>query len=496
MKPEDRRSTSKAIIALMQSILENDSKAPGTTPLCFTWDELAAATNGRWSEFHPEFLTREGVSSICTDTRCLTNNSLFLALRGERFDGHNFVSDAAAEGVSAVCVENLSNDQIECLRNRGLPYLLVPNTLEAFQQMALAHRRRFDLPIIAVTGSSGKTSTKEIIGAILKQHFGENVLITHGNTNNQIGVPQNLLKLHHRHRAAVLELGTNSPGEIKTLTNLALPCYAVLTNVGPVHLEGLKSIEGVIKEKSEIFSNLQNSNGCAVIPASLCRHPLIASKTRGLRMITFGVEEHADIQVVYEGGGFYGSCFRIVEKGNPRPMQVTWRLSGEHQALNAAAAVAVVKSMGISNRIIVSALETSRIPSMRMEITWKNNVRWINDAYNANPESMKAFIDWLSTIKMEDSETHCFYVILGDMFELGEDDERYHRDILSHCSEQLPTMILLPVGERTSRAADSLGLPSFLHVDDVKKWLFTRLKSGDSVALKGSRGMALERIIP
>lgn len=481
---------------MVRNILEANSEIPSRQPFCFPWDELATVANSKWSGSDLEFSKLNGVSSICTDSRSLSADALFLALRGHKFDGHEFIIDAASKNVAAVCAEQLSDNQAKCLHDSAIPYLLVCDTLKAYQKIAYAYRRRFDLPVVAVTGSTGKTSTKEIIAAILKQHFGEYVLLTDGNTNNQIGVPQNLLKLTHEHRAAVLELGTNLPGEIKTLTDLVRPDCAVLTNVGPVHLEGLQSIEGVLNEKSDIFSNLKNGRGCAVIPASLRHHPLIISRIQGMRTLTFGIEEDADIRMVYLGGDFDCSRFVITDQRETKPLRVTWNLSGVHQALNAAAAVAVARFLRISDQTILNALESSRLPGMRMEVGWKNNIRWINDAYNANPESMKAFVDWLSTVKLEESNVGRFYVVLGDMFELGAAEERYHREVLDYVSEKLPNMVPLPVGERMSRAAGKLGIPSFFHVGDVKKWVFDRLEQGDSVALKGSRGMALEQIIP
>ena len=480
----------------MHNILEHKLNLTNEKRPYFTWHELLQATKGKWSGIDPNNLEIPGISCVSTDSRSLPKTALYLALRGQRFDGHDFVEQAIKKGASAVCVEKFSHGQADLLQSHAIPCLLVPDTLKALQDIAATHRRRFNLPMIAVTGSSGKTSTKEIIGSILKQQFQDAVLLTHGNTNNQIGVPLNLLKLSAQHRAAVLELGTNTPGEIKTLTKLVVPNCSVLTNVGPVHLEGLKSIEGVIKEKSDIFSCLEVNGECAVLPAALNNHPHILSKTRGKRVITFGVEKNADIRLVYQSGNFNSSSYLIYYQEESHPLEVTWNLSGKYQALNAAASVAIAKFMDINDRTILKALENIQLPKMRMDISWKNNIRWINDAYNANPESMKAFLHWLSTIFPQIPDSSRCYVVLGDMLELGEEEEKYHNEILHYALTELPEKVLLLVGERMSHAADRLGLRSFLKVDDVKKWLFAQVREGDSVALKGSRGIALERIIP
>ena len=465
--------------------------------ILFTWKELERATNSRFSINDPMIPRVNGVSSISTDTRNLAKNTLFLALRGQRFDGHDFIGCAIRENVSAVCADKLAVEQRELLRRHQLPYLLVNDTLKALHDLAKFHRLRFkNIPIIAITGSTGKTSTKEIIGTLLNNYFQDIIFVTPGNTNNHIGVPLNLLRITSAHKAVVLELGTSSPGEIKVLTDLVLPNYAILTNTGAAHLEKLKTIEGVIEEKSQIFSRLKENNGCAVIPFALRRQPTIVTKLDGLKVTTFGHEKGADVRVTYKGGNFRRSSFLIHYRKEFEPLSITWNLTGAHQALNAAAAVGLGKLMGINDQTIVRALATCRAAKMRMEVMWKNDICWINDAYNANPESMKAFSIWLSTIAPDIVKTGVGYIVLGDMLELGKKEERYHAELLHYFSTNLREMILLPVGERMSRAAKNLGLMCFANGDDVKEWLDRKLQPGDSVALKGSRGMKLERIVP
>jgi UDP-N-acetylmuramoyl-tripeptide--D-alanyl-D-alanine ligase len=463
----------------------------------FSWQELISATNGCWCGLDPDTLDSRGISAVDTDSRSLSRNALFIALPGDRFDGHNFVIEATINGASAVCVSHLSNEELSLLTQRKIPCLKVDNTLAGYQKLARYHRMRCkNLIVIGITGSSGKTSTKDIIGAVLREHFSGDVLITKGNTNNQVGVPLNLLNLGDNHRAAALELGTNSPGEIKMLTDLIVPDYAVLTNVGPVHLEGLQNIEGVIEEKSTIFSSLSESGGAAVIPYVLRNHPKVQAALANTKFITFGFEENADIRVSYKSGNIEHSRFKLQQRGRPNTIDVKWDLPGPHLTLNAGAAFAVAKLMNIGDDTVVKALTNCQLADMRMQIEWRNDIRWINDAYNANPDSMMAFVNWLGTVALNECETGgATYLVLGDMLELGASEDQYHQDVICKVLSVISTMTILPVGERMSRAASHYNLSAFKDAEAVSEWLVKRVKSGDTIALKGSRGMALEKIV-
>jgi UDP-N-acetylmuramoyl-tripeptide--D-alanyl-D-alanine ligase len=220
----------------------------------FTWSEMTTITAGSWATEHAG--TLPGVASVSTDTRKIGPGDMFLCLKGERFDGHDFAAGAVESGAAAVCCSEARQDIMDAAAKSGAAVLVVDDTLTALQNLGRAHRRRFpDIPVIAITGSSGKTSTKEMTAGVLAAGLDGEVLATIGNTNNLIGVPQNLLRLTGDHVAAVLELGTNAPGEIGTLVRAVEPTCAVLTSVGAGHLEGLGTIDGVAAEKSDIFSS-------------------------------------------------------------------------------------------------------------------------------------------------------------------------------------------------------------------------------------------------
>jgi UDP-N-acetylmuramoyl-tripeptide--D-alanyl-D-alanine ligase len=465
----------------------------------FTWNELAAVTSGRWwQDTKPDVSGSEGVPGISTDSRSLLPGSMFLALVGVNFDGHDFLGDAITSHAAALLVNNIPEKTARLILERRIRALIVGDTLLAYQQLAAYHRQRFSsLPVVAVTGSSGKTSTKEIIGAILREHFAGPALITENNTNNQIGVPNNLLRLRPEHQAAMLELGTNAPGEIKILTDITHPTIAVLTNVGPVHLKGLGDREGVIIEKSAMFSTLSAHGGWAVVPFSLSRHPRIIAALKDVRLITFGTEPDADVQIIYGEGSLTGSTFRVRLTSQPdlKPLVVQWSLSGAHMALNAGAGIAVAQALGIPLPTVIRALSTCSLPKMRMQIGNVSGIVWINDAYNANPDSMNAFIIWLAST----SDCHApgcqLYVVLGDMLELGDDEIRYHCTLLNTARITLPEATILPVGKRMMRAATELGITGFRDVITLKSALTDMIKPNDVVALKGSRGMALESLL-
>ncbi len=457
-------------------------------------------TNGEWLIAPPQGPDYPGIDRISTDSRAISENALFLALEGERFNGHDFIDDSINSGAAAVCASEISRHRQNLLSARGIPTLIVADTLRAYQQLARYHRMRFDkLIVVAVTGSSGKTSTKEIVAAILRAHASAHILATEGNTNNQIGVPSNLLKLTHRHTAAVLELGTNSPGEIGILVDLVHPNISILTNIGRVHLEGLMDLDGVLREKTAIFSTLSaTANGVAIYPYSLRDSLELRELVAEIKSVTFGTESGADYRVSYEGGGLDGSQFRYTGPRDLQPIEVKWRIPGVHMALNATVGLAVADLLDIDRSAATSALRSCRLPPMRMEVFRNQGICWVNDAYNANPESVMAFIDWLRCLNWTDQESGSKYIILGDMLELGKNECQLHHDILVKTKSKLPGMVVIAVGERMVAAAAGLEVQAFEKIENLRKWLFQsdRLQPGDTVALKGSRGVAMEQLLP
>ncbi len=457
---------------------------------CFSAEELSEATGGAWWNG----VAPESVSGIGTDTRQPLTGKLFLALCGENFDAHDFLDRALGAGAAALCVaaDKAAKIPADC----PVPVLLVDEPLEAYQALGRRHRLRFpDLKVAAVTGSVGKTSVKEMLRAIFRAACGgdeEAVLATAGNTNNQIGVPQNLLRLREQHRFAVIEMGTNHPGEIAPLSRTALPECAVISAIAPCHLEFLGSLEGVAREKAHIWDGLP-PGGTAVIPANCPGQGILRERAAQFRICRFGLPESgAEVTAEYLEGDLSGSRFRLQLAG--RSWEIRWHLSGAHQALNAAAAAATAWALGIAPEVIASGLPGTALPGMRMARREAGGVVYLNDAYNASPESMTAVLLQLA----ESLDPHRLLLVLGDMLELGTAEAAEHRKVLELVRSRLPGARVVTVGPRFAAAAKVVD-PSIRQVEDsgaaagVVKALS---RPGDTVFLKGSRGMVLEKALP
>ena len=455
----------------------------------FDWQELVEAAAAR---VVPADIPLPAVSVIGTDTRTVGHGDMFLALRGERFDGHEFATAAVDQGAAALCVDEQMIDAIVTATGGTTPCLCVGDTLAAYQAIARLHRRGFaDLTMVAITGSSGKTSTRTIVGAVLSRHFDGAVLTTTANTNNHVGVPQNLLRLTPEHRGAVLELGTSGHGEIRPLTALVEPDIAILTNVGPVHLEGLGSVDGVAREKAGVFSKL-GDHGSAILPVDLRHHPQIAPSLPVDRVLTVGnAGSGADVEVTYCGGDLTSA--RVIVCRGGRNVEFSWALPGAHQAMNAGVAFAVAQVLGIEDDCVVEGLASCQLPGMRLRTVEHDGVTWINDAYNANPDSVKALLDLLASAPHGGGHLH---IVLGDMLELGPDTAQYHATALAYACERLPGARILPFGPLMAQAVRSFDLDAFEDIEDLRQHLTTHVAAGDLIAVKGSRGMALERLIP
>ncbi len=455
----------------------------------FDWQELVEAAAAR---VVPADIPLPAVSVIGTDTRTVGHGDMFLALRGERFDGHDFAAAAVDQGAAALCVDEQMIDAIVTATGGTTPCLCVGDTLAAYQAIARLHRRGFaDLTMVAITGSSGKTSTRTIVGAVLSRHFDGAVLTTTANTHTPVGVPQNLLRLTPEHRGAVLELGTSGHGEIRPLTALVEPDIAILTNVGPVHLEGLGSVDGVAREKAGVFSKL-GDHGSAILPVDLRHHPQIAPSLPVDRVLTVGnAGSGADVEVTYCGGDLTSA--RVIVCRGGRNVEFSWALPGAHQAMNAGVAFAVAQVLGIEDDCVVEGLASCQLPGMRLRTVEHDGVTWINDAYNANPDSVKALLDLLASAPHGGGHLH---IVLGDMLELGPDTAQYHATALAYACERLPGARILPFGPLMAQAVRSFDLDAFEDIEDLRQHLTTHVAAGDLIAVKGSRGMALERLIP
>jgi UDP-N-acetylmuramoyl-tripeptide--D-alanyl-D-alanine ligase len=436
------------------------------------------------------------ITRLDIDSRTSTSGTLFVPLPGTRTDGHRFVTDALDRGASAVFYarNRWHQDDAEAPRipaDRGV--ILVDDPLRALQRLAAAHRRsREDLRWIGITGSNGKTTTKELLATILVEAYGRDAVFwSKGNYNSEIGLPLSVLEVRPEHKIAVLELAMNRAGEIGTLTEIARPHYAVITNIGDAHIGNLGSRDAIAEEKRRIFSMLGPDDCAFVYEDEPYRDFLLAARTAPSRVVTFG--ESA-------GSGFEEAELRADGgwKLRRRGREIRFRLPGRHNLRNALAAVSVAVELGVSDEAVAAGLSRARGVSGRSEVI-PGSVTVINDAYNANPDSMRASFD--SFAERESAGRHV--VVIGEMAELGEYTEEAHRRVLDEARKR-SFDLLVAVGE-TYRAAVEGDGPTEERSDSLRfvpdrsaaaKLLERELRAGDLVLLKGSRAAALERLIP
>ncbi len=449
----------------------------------FSADELAAAVFGSWRGRGCP------VSGVFTDTRVNGEGKLFVALAGERFDAHDFLDRAVASGAAALLVR----------RDRAVtdgfpvPLLEVADTLTAYQALAAFHRRRFPgLRVAGVTGSVGKTSVKEMLRAICRKAAGDEamVLATEGNTNNQVGVPQNLLRLDGRCRFAVIEMGTSSPGEILPLSLCAAPDVAVVNSIAPCHVERLGDLEGVAREKGTIFAGVP-ADGVAVVPGECPQRRTLERAAGRRRVITFGFGPGCDVRVGEVSGTLSESVFSL-DFPDRRSFTVRWPLAGRHQVGNAAAAAAAAYALGIAPEEIAAGLPETRLPGMRMKTSVIDGVTYINDAYNANPGSMAAALRLLAG----NIDPRRLVLLLGGMRELGEISEREHRKLLADAEALLPGVKIITVGAEFAAAAGAAGVEYFSDAAAAAGRVAEIVSPGDTIFAKGSRFHAVEGALP
>jgi UDP-N-acetylmuramoyl-tripeptide--D-alanyl-D-alanine ligase len=454
----------------------------------FTSDELLAATGGRWVGSPPAAF--DGVS---TDTRAIDPGCLFVALRGERFDAHDFVEQAFAAGaLGAVVTEAFAAPR--AARDRA--FLAVPDPLAALGAIARHHRRRFAIPVVGVTGSNGKTTTREMIGAILRRRGP--ALVTEGNLNNEIGVPRTLLALRPDDWAAVVEMGMSNPGEIARLAAIALPRVGVVTNAAPAHLAGLGSIDAVADAKAELYAGLP-PDGVAVANADDPR-VLRRAQASGRPLLTFAVgrKRRGDV-VALEVLAHGPEGLRFLLGVGNRELEVSLALVGEHNAANAAAAAAAAVALGATDREIVEGLADVRPVGRRLRVErLPSGVTLVDDCYNANPLSMSAALATLRELAAAGGGRAV--AALGDMLELGAEERNLHR-ALGEQVARAGVALYAAFGPRSRDAAEAAraaGAPEVFHTEDadvLAAHLRGRLAPGDVLLVKGSRGMHLERLV-
>jgi UDP-N-acetylmuramoyl-tripeptide--D-alanyl-D-alanine ligase len=454
----------------------------------FTLREIARIVEGRLASNRQGEMDRT-VRRVWTDSRTIRSGDVFVALTGERFDGHQYVTQALRNGaVAALVRQGYESPPI------AGALIKVDDPLRAFQALAAAHRRRFAIPVVAVTGSNGKTTTKTMIGSILSERF--ETLITAANYNNHIGVPQTMLRITPRHRAAVIEMGISAAGEMTRLCEIAAPTHGVVTNIGPAHLASFGSLEAVARAKGELLRSLP-AEGTAILNADdAFFHELQGLVTS--RVLSFGFMKTADVRALrVESDGTSFSIISVGIRGQKRPLSVTLRMAGRHNIANALAAIATGKALGIGAEAIRRGLARCRPAAMRSEVRRWGGVTVLNDCYNANPASVRAAVEWLAEAKGAGRS----FVVLGDMLELGEEAVEFHRDVgrglASRADFVLTTGILgaeIAAGALAGGMAPDHVLTASDHQRLAEK-LRALARKGDVVLVKGSRGARMERVL-
>lgn len=418
---------------------------------------------------------------VSTDSRSIKPGDFFVALRGENFDGHEYISSAISQGAVAALVEK---EEFASL----CPVLVVENSRLALGKLANHWRRKFPVKLAAITGSNGKTTVKEMLASILREMPGESeqsVLSTKGNLNNEIGVPLTLFELTEKNRYAVIEMGMNHPKEISYLTRLAEPDVALVNNAHAAHLEGLKSVEAVANAKGEIFEGL-SSEGTAVINADDQFASLWEKLAADKKRLSFGLENQADISATYELNVYESS----VKVKNPA-LSFKLKVPGMHNVRNSLAALTAAIAMGADSKAIVSGLEKfTGVKGRLQKKSGYNGAVLIDDTYNANPDSVKA------AIKVLAHGSGKKVLILGDMGELGEQGEELHKKIGSFAGES-GVNSLYTVGKLTLYSVQSFGSAGkhFASIENLVATLKPQLDANTTVLIKGSRFMQMEKVV-
>lgn len=427
---------------------------------------------------NPALVNVDGVS---TDSRRLANGNLFVALRGENFDAHDFLNDIVDSGIAAVIAERAP-------KNYPLPVLLVADSRQALLQLARFWRQQFTLPVIAVTGSNGKTTVKEMIASILRCEFGEpQVLATKGNLNNEIGVPLTLFELHAHHRAAVIELGMNHPGEIAQLAQAALAQVALVNNAQREHQEFMQSVAAVAEENGAAIKALA-ADGVAVYPADCEYTPMWSEFAGTRRSLQFGVSEAATMRILQQK--VQGSTQQLQLQLNEHMLSIDLPLMGQHNALNALAAASCCYAIGVSLTSIRAGLETFKAVNGRLQVKLSRKAcHLIDDSYNANPDSVRAAIDVLAPARAA-------ILVLGDMGEVGEQGPEFHAEIGTYAKQQGIARVLA-LGPLSAHTVQAFGAGA-QHFSDLASLLIAldeEVQAHHTVLVKGSRFMKMERVI-
>ena len=457
----------------------------------FTIEEILRATGGRLISGS----LKTEIKGVSIDSRTIYPGELFIAIKGERFDGHDFVEEALRRGAMGVVGATFMTPVFSGRMNptptsANPPFINVKDTTIALGDIGSFNRKRFRIPVIGVTGSNGKTTTKEMVAHILSNRF--NILKNDGTQNNHIGLPQTLLRLNSTHGACVLEMGMNHSGEIARLTRILKPTIGVITNIGASHLEFMGTIENVLMAKCELLEGI-DAGGAAIINGG---YPMLGKEVRkrfGGRVITFGFDKGCDIMAedVLSRDGWTIATINGAHK-------LRLNVPGRHNIENALASWATASLLGLEEKLILNALSEFNLPPMRMELIDVHGIRIINDSYNSNPLSAECAIETLSDFEAKGRRI----MVSGDMLELGDASAEAHRR-LGILIAQSSIDMLMCVGNLSIKTADGAiagGMEeSRVRVcggtRDAAKLLSETVKAGDVVLIKGSRRMKMEEII-
>jgi UDP-N-acetylmuramoyl-tripeptide--D-alanyl-D-alanine ligase len=457
----------------------------------WTVSEILEATGGSLLKGN----TKELFTGVSIDSRNIAATNVFVAIKGERHDGHHFIQDVVKKGVKGFVVSKLEAEVLTHKNEdfQNLVFIEVKDTTKALGDMAAFNRIRSKIFVAAITGSNGKTTTRKMTTAVVARRF--STLSSHGNFNNQIGLPLTLLNLSPEHRWAVLEMGANHPGEIGNLAGICHPDIGVITNVGPAHLEGFGSLDGVASAKGELLDHMA-IDGVAILNAEDKRVASMAGRAPG-KVLFYGTSKKAHIRASNIVEQKRGSSFTL--ELPEEQITIYIKIPGSFMVLNALAAASVGYQIGLNAIEIKSALENDFEPAQaRMNIVeTKNGVHVIDDTYNANPDSMAGALKTLKSLRGQQRSVF----VTGDMFELGEHAPVFHEKI-GRIAADIKISRLYAAGSHADKVAQGavangmskenifLGTKEQI-LSDLNNWL----RAGDWVLVKGSRGMAMEQIV-
>ena len=451
-----------------------------------TLENIAKAVNG--TLYHAPVNDSAEVQGVVLDSRKVEKDYLFVATKGERVDGHSFINDVFAKGAMAVLCEKVPQLSDEYSNK---PYILVEDSFQALKDLAAFYREQLSVKVVGITGSVGKTSTKEVIASVLASKY--KVLKTEGNFNNEVGLPLTVLRIRDDIEIAVLEMGISDFGEMHRLSRIAKPDVCVITNIGQCHLENLGTRDGILKAKTEIFDYMQPD-------ASICLNGdddklITVGEVKGRKPIFFGRLERFDIHTTqYENKGLAGISLQVSRPGEVFQAEVP--LPGEHMVNNALAAVAVGTVFGLTQEEITEGLAKVEAVGGRSHIIQTDKMTIVDDCYNANPVSMKAAIDLLQMANTRK------VAVLGDMFELGEKEKEFHAEVGRYAANQNIDCIIC-VGklsknmyEGANMVKESMSKVLYYETkEEMLASLTTTLDEKDTVLVKASHGMHFEEVV-